>query len=150
MSKIAPKRKKCLFLYLMKKAFQNSFRILMAFLVLLSTVSFTVDKHFCGAVLVDQAVWAPANTCGMEMDAEEAGGEDSCCSNEKQVVDGQDELKRSPKTQHSVQLEFFIAAFTCSYSRFFEEAQKEDPPFKSYVPPLLVTDIQIRDQVYLI
>lgn len=41
----------------MKKAFQHSISVAMAFLVLFSTFSFTVDKHFCGSFLVDKAIF---------------------------------------------------------------------------------------------
>jgi len=64
----------------------------MAFLVMLSTMSFTVDRHFCGSHLIDKAVFSKAKTCGMHMSAD---AEDYCCTNEKVEVEGQDELKIS-------------------------------------------------------
>ncbi len=39
----------------------------MAIVVLLSTMSFTLDMHYCGDTLVDIAVFKKAETCGMEM-----------------------------------------------------------------------------------
>ena len=138
----------------MKKAFYNILAVSMAFLVLLSTISFTVDKHFCGSMLVDLAVLSKAETCGMEM----SGGtdvdantvmKDSCCSNIKVEVAGQDQLKLSFESLNFNQ-QVFIASFVYSYSNLFEALPQQIIPFKDYSPPLLVADIQLVDQVFLI
>ena len=38
----------------------------LALLVLFSTVSFTIEKHFCGDILVDVAVFTEVEKCAME------------------------------------------------------------------------------------
>ncbi|MGY5851618.1 HYC_CC_PP family protein [Salegentibacter sp. F14] len=129
----------------MKKAFQNSGSVVLALLVLFSTFSFTVDKHFCGSFLVDKAIFAEADTCGMDME----NAADNCCTNEKVVVDGQDELKPSLESLDFGQ-KLFIASFSIFYFNLFETLPKEEVPFKDYSPPLLVTNIQLVDQVFLI
>ncbi|HEY9185567.1 MAG TPA: hypothetical protein VIM94_09595 [Salegentibacter sp.] len=129
----------------MKKAFQNSGSVLLALMVLFSTLSFTVDKHFCGSFLVDKAIFSEAETCGMEME----NSADNCCTNEKVVIDGQDELKHSFESLDFEQ-QIFIASFSFSYLNLFETLSKEVIPFKDYSPPLLVTDIHLVDQVFLI
>jgi hypothetical protein len=118
----------------------------MAFLVMFSTMSFTVDKHFCGSFLVDTAVFSKAKTCGMDMSAT---AEDHCCSNETITVEGQDELKLSFDSFDFNQ-QLFITTFTYTYFELFESLPKQIIPFKDYSPPLLVTDIQLVDQVFLI
>ncbi|SHG29502.1 hypothetical protein SAMN05444483_10852 [Salegentibacter echinorum] len=128
----------------MKKAFQNSGSVLIALLVLFSTFSFAVDKHFCGSFLVDKAIFSAADTCGMEISTD---GE--CCTNEKVVVDGQDELKHQFDSLDLSQQQFLIG-FTYSYIFIFEDFSKEIIPFKQYTPPHLVKDIQLVDQVFLI
>lgn len=136
----------------MKKMFHNIVSTLMAFLVLFSTVSFTVDKHFCGSILVDLAVFSEAKTCGMEAhqdDAEPSEKKDSCCSNEKIAIEGQDELKSAFKALDLDQ-QVFLASFTYSYFNLFEGLPEQIIPFSDYSPPLLVTDIQLMDQVFLI
>lgn len=132
----------------MKKAFQHSISIAMAFLVLFSTFSFTVDKHFCGSMLIDKAIFSEAKTCGMEMDME-TSTEDSCCTNEKVAVEGQDELKHQFDSLDLNQ-QFFLTGFTYSYIFIFEDSLKQNIPFRDYSPPLLVKDIQLEDQVFLI
>ncbi|MBI6116948.1 HYC_CC_PP family protein [Salegentibacter maritimus] len=130
----------------MKKAFQHSISVTMAFLVLLSTLSFTVDRHFCGNYLVDKAIFSEAQTCGMDM---EATAQDSCCTNKKIAIEGQDELKHKFDSLDSNQQAFLIG-FAYSYIFILEDIQKEIVPFKDYTPPLLVKDIHLEDQVFLI
>ena len=38
----------------------------MAVLVLISTLSVSIEKHYCGDHLVDVAIFAEAEKCGME------------------------------------------------------------------------------------
>ena len=69
------------------------FSVALALLVLFSTVSFTIEKHFCGDVLVDVSMFVEADKCGME--AMESLQQKSCCKDEIEVIQGQNELKVS-------------------------------------------------------
>ncbi|MGA9590888.1 MAG: hypothetical protein WBV11_13755 [Salegentibacter sp.] len=136
----------------MKKALQHTASVLMAVLVLFSTFSFTVDMHYCGSTLVDRAIFSKAESCGMEMDTASKSPSEmkhAPCSEKKVVVKGQKELKHS---LHDLDLhqQVFLAAFTYSYFEQFRAAPEKIIPFKDYSPPLLVTDIQLEDQVFLI
>lgn len=130
-----------------KKLFQHIISVSMAILVMFSTMSFTVDKHFCGSYLVDLAVFSKAQSCGMDMSSMEEDGH--CCSNEKVEVDGQDELDQSVKVLDLDQ-QIFLISFSHSYLNLFEGLPEQIIPFKNYTPPLLVYDIQLQDQVFLI
>lgn len=139
---------------MMKKCLQKFSSLLLALLVLVSTFSFTVEKHFCGDILVDQAVFSKVKDCGMsalQMEAMQANmtAKKSCCSNTHLTVDGQDELKISFNSL-SLDQQVFLAAYTVSYFQLFDSYSEEIVPFKYYSPPLLVTDIQLLDQVFLI
>ncbi len=129
--------------------FHKTLSLTLALLVFMSTFSFTVDKHFCGSMLVDKAVFSQAKTCGMEMNADSYSSEDSCCTNEKTVVDGQDELKISFQSLDLDQ-QLFLTTFTHSYLILFEGTSVKHVPFNHYSPPILVSDIHILDQVFLI
>ena len=139
---------------LMKKGIQKFSSLLLALLVLVSTFSFTIEKHFCGDLLVDQAVFSKVKDCGMSshnMDAMMASEmlSDSCCTNTHQAIDGQDELKISFDNLRFDQ-QVFVAAFTFSFIELFEGTPELVIPFKDYSPPILVTDIHLLDQVFLI
>ena len=120
----------------------------MALLVLFSTVSFTVEKHFCGDTLVDIAIFTDSDKCAME--AQEILMKKTCCKDEVDVVKGQDELKTSAFEDLGFQQQQFIATFTYSYLNLFESLDKQIIPHKDYSPPNLITNIQVLDQVFII
>ena len=136
----------------MKKGFQKSVSTVLALLVLVSTFSFTVDKHFCGSFLVDQAVFAKASTCGMELHSHletDLMDQDNCCSNQNISVEGQDELNISFNSMDFDQ-QVFVAAFTFSFNEFFQGSPQQVIPFKNYSPPLIVKDIPVLNDTFLI
>ena len=126
----------------------------MTVVVLFSTTSFTVDMHYCGDVLVDLAIFKPAQTCGMEMNESvpitgHSLSKKGCCSDKQITVQGQDELNLSFEglTLHQQQ---FITAYVYAYINLFEGLDSQIVPFKDYSPPLVVKDIQKLDETYLI
>ena len=127
--------------------------LLMALLVLFSTMSFTVDKHFCGKILVDSAVFSEAEGCGMHADNSASLGktnpEDTCCSQEQTAIEGQTELSLN-FDELDLEQQVFLTSFAYSYINLFEGQPEQVIPFKNYSPPLLVRDVQLLDQVFLI
>lgn len=138
---------------MMKNSFGQIVSGLMALLVLLSTSSFTVDKHFCGGLLMDVAVFSEAKSCLMGIhDHSEMGTsieKDHCCRNMKVLVEGQDELKNSFLSL-DLEQQVFLDACMYSYVALFKGISREVPAYKHYSPPLLIHNIYLRDQVFLI
>lgn len=128
------------------------FSVTLALLVLMSTLSFTVEKHFCGDVLVDVSVFTETQKCGMESyEMEQASiTKKHCCKDEIEIIKGQDKLKVSSFNDLKLQQQLFFTAFTYSYLNLFESLPLQNIPHKNYSPPNLVYDIQVLDQVYLI
>ena len=126
----------------------------MAFVVFLSTMSFTIDTHYCGDFLVDVALFSKADPCQGEK--EESGvescgsSEKNCCSNENIVVDGQDELHLDIFDYSLLDQQLFVAAFTQSYLSIFKDLQKNLIPFNTYEPPNIEVDVQVFQQVFRI
>ncbi len=116
--------------------------------MLFSTMSFTVDKHFCGTMLVDQAVFSEAQSCGMEHSSAAMSGEDGC-KDQKVSIEGQKDLKMS-FFDLDLHQQVFLASFTYSYVELFEELPQQVVPFSDYSPPLLVYDIHLLDETFLI
>lgn len=135
----------------MKKLFQKSAALTMAFLVLFSTMSFTVNKHYCGKMLVGQSVFSKVEACCpmMNHSSDKNSVEKKCCTDKKVVVEGQDDLKNSFQNL-DFQQQFVVAALFYSYVDLFENLPEQVVPFKDYSPPLLVYDIQILDETFLI
>lgn len=133
----------------MKKVFQKSGAFTMVFLMLFSTMSFAVEKHFCGKVLVDQSVFSEAESCCMDTSEENLPDEDPCCNEENVSIEGQDELKTS-FNQLDLQQQVFLASFGLTYINLFEYLPGQVIPFKDYSPPVLIRDILVLDQVFII
>ncbi len=126
----------------------------MAILVMFTTMSFTIDMHFCGETLVDYSLTQNAHSCGMDMeiptsDCDNEIPEDSCCTDTQVLVEGQDELKHSFDTL-SLEQQTFVASFFYSYINLFEDLDSNIVPFRNYNPPFLIRDIQKLHETYLI
>lgn len=128
----------------------KTFSIALAFLVLFSTVSFTIEKHYCGDVLVDVSVFSEAKKCDMEMPSMETFQKKSCCKDEVDVIKGLDELKFSSFDDLYFSQQLFVVAYAYSYNNLFEGLSQQITPHKDYSPPNLVADIQVLDQVFII
>lgn len=120
----------------------------MAFVVLLSTVSFTIEKHYCGDVLIDISVFKNAANCGME--SAETLQEKSCCKDEINVIEGQDELKASSFVDIDFKVSQLLFALTSTTINLSDFDLKHNNSFKEYPPPNLVYDILLMKQVLLI
>lgn len=131
-----------------KQFLHKVFSTLLAFLVLLSTVSFTIEKHFCGDILVDVSLFSEAEKCGME--TLEIQMKKTCCKYEVDVVKGQDELKFSSFDDLEFEHQQFLASFVYSYINLFEGLPNQIIPHKDYSPPNLVADIQVLNGTFLI
>lgn len=125
----------------------------MAFVVLFSTMSFAVDMHYCGGILMDSAIFQKVKTCGMEMEKPLSEGcsvtKKSCCSDEQLLVDGQDQLQLHVD-KISLEQQVFIASFIYSYATLFEGVDKNNSSFEDYRPPLVYKQIFKLDETYLI
>ncbi|MBM1104673.1 hypothetical protein JQC67_00850 [Aurantibacter crassamenti] len=125
----------------------------MAMLLLASTVSWTVSKHYCMGRLMDVALFTHAEDCGMQMlnsdSSTPIANEDSCCANDFIIVTGQDELTI---TFNDLKLDqqYFLVSLVQSYINILYGDTELSVPINHYPPPLLVKNLQLLDEVYLI
>ena len=127
----------------------------MALLVLFSTSSYTVESHYCGGSLVDSSFIGHVKSCSVEMlkstittdDCSDASK--NCCNDVKVFVDGQDELITS-SFELNFQQQLFITSFVYTYIDLFKGIDDKVIPFKDYSSPVLVKDIQLLDEVFII
>ena len=137
---------------MIKQVLHKTSSILLALLVLFSTVSITIEKHFCGDVLIDVAVFKEAQKCAMEaFEMEQALiTKKNCCKDVLEIVKGQDEMKMSNFEDLHIDQQLFLEGFVYSFVNLFEGLSEQIIPHKNYSPPNLVEDIHILDQVFLI
>ena len=140
----------------MKEFSHKILAVLMSFVVLFSTTSFAITKHFCGDTLVDTAFFSKASNCGMESQkttSKTISGcsivKTGCCTDEQLLVDGQDEMQLQVD-KISFNQELFIASFIYTYINRFENLENNVSSFVAYKPPLVIKEIFKIDETYLI
>ena len=137
----------------MKQIFHKVMSFAMAFVVLFSTMSFTMNMHYCGGTLVETAIFQKAKGCGMEMDKPSTEGcaitKKNCCDDEQLAIEGQDELQLQVD-KISFEQQVFIASFVYTYINLFEGLDKNVTSYEVYKPPLVIRQLYKLDETYLI
>ncbi|WP_068450860.1 HYC_CC_PP family protein [Polaribacter atrinae] len=137
----------------MKQISHKIMSIVMAVVVLFSTMSFNVSMHYCGDTLVETAMFQKAEGCGMEM--QKPLREDcsitkkNCCNDEQVVVEGQNELQHHIDTI-SFEQQVFLASFIHAYINLFEGLDNNVSSYEEYEPLLANRQIFKLDETYLI
>jgi hypothetical protein len=137
----------------MKSIIHKILSLAMAFVVLFSTLSFTINMHYCGGALVDTAIFKKVKSCGMEMQNPSSEGcsvtKMNCCDDKSVAVDGQDELQLTID-KISFEQQIFVVSFVYTYINLFEGLNKKAYSFEAYIPPLVIRQIYKIDETYLI
>ncbi|MCL5130352.1 hypothetical protein [Algibacter sp. L4_22] len=137
----------------MKKVSHKIMSFVMTIVVLCSTMSFTMNMHYCGDSLVETALFHKAKGCGMDMQKPATKDckitEKNCCSDKQLVVDGQDELQLQVDAI-SFEQQLFIASFVYTYTNLFEGSDHTDSTLEAYKPPLVNKQLFKLDETYLI
>jgi len=126
----------------------------MAWLMLFSSSTFAMNLHFCGDELAGVSFGDLEMIC--EMTTHHSPERDdckfhkkNCCHTQKFIKNGANELQNGEKSLMPHQ-QVFAAAFVLSYVSLFQEQSQKDAPFKNYIPPLLVKDIHVLHETFLI
>ena len=137
----------------MKKVIHKILSMLLAFVVLFSTMSFTIDMHFCGDTLVETAVFQKVKGCGMEMQNPSSEGcsitKKNCCNDEQLLIEGQEDLQLT-FDKITIEHQIFIISFFSAYTSLFESSEREYRTYQKYKPPLVKRQIYKLDETYLI
>ena len=137
----------------MKRVFHRMTALVMAFVVMFSTMSFTISMHYCGDTLVETAVFQKAEGCGMDMDNTVSDTcsitKKNCCDDKQLLIEGQDELQLSSEDV-SLEQQLFVTLLVNTINNLFEGVGDYEIPLDDYSPPLVERDIQVLYQVYLI
>lgn len=136
------------------KFLYSTFLTLLAILILLSTSSFSINKHYCSGSLVDSTVFTQVEKCVKGSWSSTAKGTSiaqvDCCIDVTDLVEGQEVVsyKRIDNLDYNQQL--FLFAFTKSYFNLFERVPSQVVLHRYYTPPILLTNFQVLHQSFLI
>ncbi len=144
--------------------------VFLALLVLCSTLSFTVDQHYCGDHLVSASLLASAKKCAMHSNNEKnmhqnhsdmshestksshceaVSYQKSCCDDEQLIFEGQDELTLSFEDLNGIQ-KIVLSSFTYSYVYLFSDFSYSLDLGNYHPPPDIVENIQVQYCTFLI
>jgi hypothetical protein len=139
----------------MKKWLRNIGTMSIALLVLFSSLSFGVSKHYCAGEVSNVSYFLSVDGCVMEKnisscDTSESEGfnKKSCCETKYQFIDGNDFLQKDIVS--FITLEFDNVLF------LYQEISSIDIELVSenkniyYSPPILLTDRTVLFETYLI
>lgn len=127
----------------------------LALAVLLSTLSFTVEKHVCMGEVTDVSYFSEADSCGMEaVSCENAESGDrveqsKCCDNLHELIPG-DQLEQQALKRLEIQDYDFIVSYISTYLIDLEQGDRADFIEFGPDPPLVERNIQILYQTFLI
>ena len=124
--------------------------VLMTLIVLLSTMSFTINQRYCDGNLVDTTLFSKSESCKIVVQSDCCKITEECCDHEQIVIDGQKELPSRIVIETPIVNQYFVV----SLQKFYLEKsnfQSENRVFyKKYNPPSLVFNKQVFHQVFII
>ncbi|MFC0604619.1 HYC_CC_PP family protein [Winogradskyella pulchriflava] len=126
--------------------------VTLSFLVLFSTLSLTIEKHFCGDVLIDVAIFTETEKCSDDLieNIESNLIKKTCCKDEIDIVEGLSEIAiNSFEDLDDIQKQVLLA-YSLSYINLFENLPELVIPHKDYSSPILIKDIHVLVETYLI
>ncbi|CAM1363678.1 HYC_CC_PP family protein [Tenacibaculum xiamenense] len=140
----------------MRILFQKISSVFLALMLILSTISFTVEKHFCGDSLVNISFLGDAGACQDEPDDDCADSlltleKDSCCKNEITYLEGQYEINKAIKEKSLFNKINSVAVLNEEkVFQFFGVVDTLDLLNQEYSPPQITYDIQLLYEVFII
>ena len=120
----------------MKQGLHKTISSLLAIVVLFSTMSFTVSKHYCEGLLVDSAIFEELNGCGTQSASEESEIHEeqnkTCCINIANFIEGEDTEQVAVQKMYAPTV-YFVQAFVHFFQSDSVDFSIEDP----FYPPSL-------------
>ena len=125
----------------------------MTFVVFFSTMSFTLDMHFCEGNLVQTTVFHKGKGCGMEIKNPSSENnlvfKKKCCEDKLTIIEGQNEIQQQLNTISFQQQTFFVS-IGFEQLNAFQDLVNSVSFYPKYRPPLVIKDIYKIDETYLI
>lgn len=130
--------------------------VVMAVLVLVSSSSFTLHMHFCQGQIQNLSLLSEARSCCMTKSASPCQthkqsterSDKPCCEDQSVVVDGQEQVGNEVVVTIS-QNEFVVVLYSLFSFLAVSPAAFVDS-FAAYTPPLILHDIPVLVQSFLI
>ena len=129
--------------------------MIIALAVLLSTLSFTVEKHVCMGEVTEVSFFEEVEGCNMEESACESAQEENpvvsqskCCDDIQELIPGNQNEQQALKSLEINKAKFLVA-YIYTFVKSLEDSGQE-PVIPDISPPLVEKDIQVLYQTFLI
>lgn len=131
--------------------------VFLAFTVLFSTLSYSVDKHICMGEVTDTSYFSNAKTCNMLIEVKTCTEQnlshdkvqkEKCCNDVHELIQGHQMEQQALKSLELDEIQF-VLAFSYTLQNLYEE-ETDKIPFVSDSPPLVDKDINVLYQTFLI
>lgn len=126
---------------------------ILSLVVLFSSMSFTIDKHYCGETLVDVSYFGEADNCckgEMKMNSDASKEKKKkCCKNETILIESSTFDKEKLITLQSIDFDF-VFSYAHSYINLYQNILLEKEYYKDFSPPDVEQNIQVLHQTFLI
>jgi len=139
----------------LKQVLHKISAIALAFIVLFSSLSFSVYEHICGGEIAEVSYFSEVDSCDMVMSlceaidtSQQSIHKKPCCNDHAEIFQGNDINQQAQSSLEISQMQF-LAVFVTSYISLFKEANIA-PLYNNYSPPLVVKNIHKLDETYLI
>ncbi|MCF6351197.1 MAG: hypothetical protein L3J23_09270 [Flavobacteriaceae bacterium] len=140
----------------MKQFIYKIISSILAFIVLLASFSFTINKHFCGGKVANATLFISANNCGMDMQACENISKNKtiiqkepCCQDTSELIQGNENNQQAHEFQLNIPQVQFLTAFVYTYISSFNK-ESTTLSYSLYEPPLVYKKIQTLFQIFRI
>ncbi len=125
--------------------------MVLVFIVLASTMSFTIERHFCGGELIGVTMFSEGlDCCSAKCEPKDGVIESHCCKAVVDVIKGLDTVVAKAASDSFIQQQLFLISNINPFLTFFNDLELIKSSYRNYTPPERVIDICILDQVFLI
>ena len=129
---------------------KKTFSVLLALIILLSSLNFSLSAHYCGQTIVDVALFGDAEACLMSAEMNNDSEEEPCCSDRQIIIEGEDYLSsKSFEKQEVEKIDIILADLQFPIELLLEEEQTNSSLLQ-YTPPLIEQDITLAVQSFLL
>ena len=124
--------------------------VLMTLIVLLSTMSFTINQRYCDGNLVDTTLFSKSDSCKIVVKSDCCEITEECCDHEQIIIDGQKELPSRIVVETPIVNQYFVINSVKLHLEKYDFQTENRIFHKKYIPPSLVFNNQIVHQVFII
>jgi hypothetical protein len=142
--------------------------LMMAILILVSSMGFSIDVHYCQGQIKSFSLFGKAESCHQEVKKQHctkhkkschaapsnqeklSSCKKDCCSNKTIIVESNDEARKLQSLKLSQKQVEFVSVFVQVFFLVKTDLNKNIVPHLNYIPPLLNKDIPVLIQSFLL